>query len=201
MTQRTLLIIEPDEAIAHLFAEVLEEGYAVARASGPRDAVRQLWACGRERFDLVLSAPCTNPYVAPYAWLDHLRTCTTAPIVICSRWPGTAFADHRTRGFAAVLAEPCDLDDLIALVASLCTGREKHAHRKGGDRRSRWTPSRAGRRLDVSPPPPTERLCVTLPGHPVGPNRPGYHRGSHTAVFVSSRRDLMKEEINGQNDG
>jgi hypothetical protein len=28
-------------------------------------AVRHLWAYGRERFDLVLSAPCTNPYVAP----------------------------------------------------------------------------------------------------------------------------------------
>ena len=53
MTRRTLLIVEPDEAIVHLFAEVLEDvGYAVARASGPRDAVRQLWACGRERLCL-----------------------------------------------------------------------------------------------------------------------------------------------------
>ena len=76
MTQRILLIVEPDEAIAHLFAEVLEEeGYAVARASGPRDAVRQLSACGRERFDLVLSASCTNPHVAPYAWLDRHGFC------------------------------------------------------------------------------------------------------------------------------
>ena len=127
MRRGRVLLIEPDEAIARLFAQVLEEdSYTVVRTSGPQDAVRQLCASGRERFDLVLSAPCTNPHVAPYGWLDRLRTCASVPIVICSRWPGTFYADHGARGFAAVLAEPCDLDDLIALVASLCTGAREH---------------------------------------------------------------------------
>jgi DNA-binding response OmpR family regulator len=183
MTQRTLLIVEPDEAIAHLFAEVLEEeGYAVARASGPRVAVRQLSACGRERFDLVLSAPCTNPLVAPYAWLDRLRTRTTAPIVICSRWPGTLYADHGAWGFAAVLAEPCDLDDLIALVASLCTGAREHGRPHEG-RRWRGTLHGAGRTRDASAPPDRASRCDiggTL-------RRPGSLRTSpqfHTLMIV-----------------
>jgi len=43
-----------------------------------------------------------------------------APVVICGRCPEVFYADHRSRGYAAFLEEPFDVQRLINLVAALC---------------------------------------------------------------------------------
>ncbi len=79
-----VLLIEEDAAIAALFAHVLtEDGYALVLAQTGAN-------------------PCRDP-PARYAVLDRLRAATRAPIVICTRHPGALYADHRARGYAAVL--------------------------------------------------------------------------------------------------
>ncbi len=118
-----VLLIESDAAISDLVATVLEdEGYAVEWATTPRDALAALALRGPAGFDLVLSVPFTDPLHDPYAWLDHLRTRTGRPVVICARCPALFYPDHRRRGYAAFLEEPFELQQLIDLVAALCPG-------------------------------------------------------------------------------
>lgn len=119
MAPPTLLLVEPDAAIAQLLALALdEEGYAVETVPAPRDALILLAARGPNAFAAVLSTPCA-PHRAPYTWLSRLRAWTQAPIVICTRNAAGCFADHRARGYAAVVEEPCDLQDIVDAVACL----------------------------------------------------------------------------------
>src|SRR5205823_9286036 len=58
MSQGAVLVIEDDEAIAALLAEVLTaEGYRVTRVAGPGDALALLTLAGPDAFDVVLSRP------------------------------------------------------------------------------------------------------------------------------------------------
>ncbi len=118
-----VLLVESEAVIADLIKTVLQdEGYAVERAATPDDALATLALHGPAAFDLVLSVPFTDPLHDPYAWLDHLRTRTGRPIVICARCPALFYPDHRRRGYAACLEEPFELQQLIDLVAALCPG-------------------------------------------------------------------------------
>lgn len=118
----SVFIIEPDATVAHLLALALsDEGYAVETAPAPYEALALLAVRGPHAFAVVLSAPCAPPR-APYAWLDRLRVWTRAPIVICTRQPAARYAEHRARGFMAVIEEPCELQDIVTVVASLCAG-------------------------------------------------------------------------------
>jgi len=124
-----LLVVEPDPAVAQFLALALrEEGYVVACAASPAEALALLAARGPAAFRTVLSddfrAVLSDDFArgtaAPYAWLDRLRTRTDAPIVICTRDPAATYADHQARGYAAVIEEPCDLDALLGVVTALC---------------------------------------------------------------------------------
>ncbi len=118
------LLVEEDEAVAALFIQVLtEDGYAVERASDPRDALVLCAARGPDAYALVWAQPVANPYHDPqarYAVLDRLRAATQAPIVICTRYPRALYADHREWGYAAVLEQPCDLQEMLDIAATLC---------------------------------------------------------------------------------
>jgi len=117
----TVLLVENDATIVELFATILwDEGYAMERATTPRTALALLTERGPDAFDLVLSVPFTDPVDAPYAWLDRLKGAASAPVVICARCPDVFYADHRSRGYAAFLEEPFDVQRLIDLVAALC---------------------------------------------------------------------------------
>ena len=119
-----VLLVEGDATIAELFATILrDEGYPVERASTPHTALALLAERGPDAFDLVLSVPFTDPADAPYAWLDRLKGAAHAPVVICARCPGVFYADYRRRGYAAFLEEPFDVQNLIDLVAMLCSPR------------------------------------------------------------------------------
>lgn len=114
-----VLIIEPNAAIAQLLTLVLdEEGYGAESVTAPHEALAVLAARGPDAFAVMLSAPCAPPG-APYAWLACLRASTRAAIVICTRHPAALYADHRARGFAAVIEEPCELQDVLDVVACL----------------------------------------------------------------------------------
>ncbi len=118
-----VLLVESDAVIADLLETILkDEGYTVERAATPRGALVALALRGPSAFDLVLSIPFADPLNDPYAWLDHLRTRTQIPIVICARCPALFYPDHRERGYAAFLEEPFELQQLIDLVAALCPG-------------------------------------------------------------------------------
>ena len=120
MSQGAVLVIEDDEAIAALLADVLRaEGYRVTRMVGPGDALALLTAAGPDAFDVVLSQPFSRQRADPDAFLGQLRARTNAPIVICARLPAPVCADNWRRGSASFLAEPLDLADLMALVTSL----------------------------------------------------------------------------------
>jgi len=102
-----LLLVEPDAAIADLVATILtDEGYAVDHAPTPDVARARIGGCGSVAYDLVLSVPYADPFRAPYAWLDRLRSWARVPVVICARHPAALYADHRRRGYAAYLEEP-----------------------------------------------------------------------------------------------
>jgi len=116
-----VLLVENDAIIAELFATILrDEGYAVEWAATPRTALTLLTERGSDAFDLVLSVPFTDSLDAPYTWLDHLKGATHAPVAICARCPEVFYADYRSRGYAAFLEEPFDVQRLIDLVAALC---------------------------------------------------------------------------------
>src|SRR5437879_2902016 len=100
MLQGTVLVIEDDEAIAALLAEVLTaEGYRVMGVDGPRDALALLTVAGPDAVGLVLSRPFSQEQADPYAFLGQLRARTNAPIAICVRVPTLAYADYRRRGY------------------------------------------------------------------------------------------------------
>jgi CheY-like chemotaxis protein len=109
-----VLVIEDDEAIAALLVDVLtEEGYIPTVRTTPDAALALLRSEGCGAFHLVLSNPFAESQACPYAFVEHLRALTAAPIVICSAAPPRRYADYHTRGYAGFLAEPFDLTDLI----------------------------------------------------------------------------------------
>jgi len=155
MAHGAVLIIEPEATIAHLFALILsEEGCAVACAASPDEALALLAARGPAAFRAVLSYDFARSTAAPYAWLDRLRTRTDAPIVICTRDPAVTYADHRARGYAGVLEEPCDLDDVLDAVA-YPRATAPGAHLLRG---SRW--ARGGALMGAVPGRPAARPCA-----------------------------------------
>ena len=121
MGQAAVLVVAQDHAVGQLFTDVLgDKGYTVTCPSTPRDALTLVRAHGPDAFQLILSHPGVQPGQDRYAFLTQLGALTHAPVVICAAAPALQYADYHTRGFAAFLEEPFDLDDLITLAASLC---------------------------------------------------------------------------------
>jgi CheY-like chemotaxis protein len=141
----SILIIEDDEAIAEVVRQVLsDEGYSVERARSLQQARTLLTAPDAVSWDLVLSDAVLASDGDKLSRLNDLRALTRAPIVILSGWPQTLFADYAERGFAAVVAKPFDLDDLVAVV-----------------RQQLSTPTGAGESVG---PEPDVLVVTTLPG-------------------------------------
>ena len=121
MGQAAVLVVAQDHAIGQLFTDVLgDKGYTATCLSSPREALTLVRAHGPDAFQLVLSHHGVQPGQDRYAFLRQLCALTHAPIVICAAAPALQYADYQTRGFAAFLEEPFDLDELITLVAALC---------------------------------------------------------------------------------
>lgn len=112
-----ILIIEDDEATAEVMRQVLaDEGYTVEHAASPRQARALLAAGDAASWDLVISDAVLTGDGDPRAWLNELRVLTVAPVVIVTGWLQALFADYAERGFAAVVAKPFDLDELLGIV-------------------------------------------------------------------------------------
>ncbi len=112
-----ILIIEDDEATAEVMRQVLaDEGYTVEHAASPRQARALLSAGDAASWDLVISDAVLTGDGDPRAWLNELRVLTAAPVVIVTGWLQALFADYAERGFAAVVAKPFDLDELLGIV-------------------------------------------------------------------------------------
>ena len=121
-TRGTVLLVEDDPDIAALIRDALGEvGYRALITRTVADAREALAAF---RVGLVLSdAFHPGPAADPWAALEPLTQAAHAvPAVICSARPAAEYADYAAHGFAAFLAKPFDLDELLALVASLLPG-------------------------------------------------------------------------------
>ena len=120
-TRGTILVVEDNPDIADLLRETLAEaGYRVLPAATP-DAARQILAAFR--VGLVLTDAFHGAPGAPGTIWDDLDPLVglagDAPLVLCSAHDPALYADFAAHGFTAALPKPFDLDDLLALVATL----------------------------------------------------------------------------------
>jgi CheY-like chemotaxis protein len=121
----TLLVVDADPAAQALVrATLAEDGHRAVAAGTVADA---LTAISAFRFDLILAAPGVT---LPDRWaaLDRLRAADAAPVVILAPGATVPFAGYRARGFAGLIAKPCDDDDLsTALRPILAASRSRQA--------------------------------------------------------------------------
>jgi DNA-binding response OmpR family regulator len=123
-TVASVLLIEEDEAISAVTAEILaDDGYRADRAAAPSAALALFARRGPHAYGLVLSDAFTRDRAHAYTWFDQLRTVTAARVVIWSAAPQHVYVDYRAHGLAAFLAKPFDLDELLALLTALVPDR------------------------------------------------------------------------------
>ena len=119
-TRRAILLAEDDPDIADMLSECLRgEGYAVTLATNGTAAVEAL---DTKEFALVLADAFANQGSKANRWVEVeriRRAAGTTPTVICTAHRSQEFSEFAERGFAAVLAKPFDLDDLLTLVHRL----------------------------------------------------------------------------------
>ncbi|HEY8598317.1 MAG TPA: response regulator [Thermomicrobiales bacterium] len=120
IARRAILLAEDDPDIADMISECLQgEGYTVAVAE---HAAAALAALNRRDFALVLTDAFANhgPGIGQWAAVEQIRRAAGAtPTVLCTAHRSQDFSDFAARGFAAILAKPFDLDDLLSLVHRL----------------------------------------------------------------------------------
>lgn len=113
-----LLVVEADPALQLIFQEALAEmGYASTLASSLDHALR---LANQQSFDLIL----TNLFFGtsqkpPEMWAalyPLLALAHPVPVVLCTAW-AVEEIDARQEGFAALVRQPFDLDDLVTTVA------------------------------------------------------------------------------------
>jgi hypothetical protein len=126
MAQASILIIEPEAPIAHLFAQLWEEhGYSVACATSQDEARALLAADGLEAFDVVICYDFADEGPAPYAWLDRLGPWTQAPMLALAGFQPTwwhvapSAADRQRAKAEAPRVPPMPAD--VSLWYSTCT--------------------------------------------------------------------------------
>ena len=120
IARRAILLAEDDPAIADMISECLQgEGYTVAVVES---AAAALAALAGGDFGLVLTDAFANhgPRGGQWAAVEQIRRAADGtPTVICTAHRSQDFSDFAARGFAAILAKPFDLDDLLSLVHRL----------------------------------------------------------------------------------
>jgi CheY-like chemotaxis protein len=110
--RRSILVVDDDEAIRQVIAEVLrEEGYDVVCAENGVQALAEL---GKpEQPDLVL-LDLMMPVMSGWEVLEHLEAkdkLANVPIVVVSAMTAPGVCEH--------LAKPIDLEDLLSTVGRL----------------------------------------------------------------------------------
>jgi DNA-binding NtrC family response regulator len=131
-TRPTILVVEDDDAIAALLFDVLgAAGYRVLTAGTAEDALRILRSF---RIQLLITDALRHEIGADrWSPLDPiLAAAGDAPIILCSAYDPQDYADYATRGCAAFLAKPFDVDALLALVASLLPDNTGRGVAQGG---------------------------------------------------------------------
>ncbi len=119
-SQHKVVLIEDDQDIGALIAELLRgENYGVVHATSVQEGVTAL-AAGE--FDLIITDAFVNHLEPSSKWtqLEQIRDAAQPlPTIICTAHAPTEFTDYADRGFAALLAKPFDLDDLLTLMERL----------------------------------------------------------------------------------
>ena len=115
-----VLLVEEDAAIAAVTAEILTDaGYQMDHVAAPAAALALVAQHGPHADGLVLSDAFDPNHTQAYTWCDRLQTVTAAPVVLWSTAPRQVYADDRVHGAAAVVSTPFDIDELLALLATL----------------------------------------------------------------------------------
>ena len=114
-----ILLADDSPTLAALAAASLRgEGYRVTVAAGLAEAEALLTSA---RFALVLTDPFRlgTSALGTDRWTNLRRLCALAggaPVIICSPYSASEFADYRERGFAPLLRKPFRPEDLLAVV-------------------------------------------------------------------------------------
>ncbi len=109
---RTILVVDDDEAIREVIAEVLrDEGYEVVCASNGVQALRELQKADRP--DMML-LDLMMPVMSGWEVLEELQSnaeLSRVPVVVVSAMSAPGVTEH--------LSKPIDLEDLLSTVARL----------------------------------------------------------------------------------
>ena len=114
----TILVIEDDPDISAIVVEILrDEGFRVVASDRHLDALDLL---ADRRFALILSDSAGRSVVTNdqrWADLDAVRRAAVgSPTIIFTAHTPSAFDGYAERGFAGLIAKPCNLDELLATV-------------------------------------------------------------------------------------
>jgi DNA-binding response OmpR family regulator len=123
MSERTLLIVDDDEAIAHLLSVVFrDEGYGVITARHGAEALEQLEHSTPDAILLDLAMPVMDGRTFYRRLREHASdTVRSTPVLIIS-----AVGARRARrelGAEACMEKPVDLEDLVAEVERLVSAK------------------------------------------------------------------------------
>jgi DNA-binding NtrC family response regulator len=117
---KTIVVIEPDEAISELFRLVFgEEGYDVVSVASLDEAAPVL---SRDDADLIITEAFDQPSCFTFdpAFLTRLkRMAGKTPIILCSIDASTETLRPSDYGLAGNLPKPFPLDKLLTLVQQL----------------------------------------------------------------------------------
>ncbi len=110
--RRSVLIVDDDEAIRQVIAEVLrDEGYDVVCAENGAQALRELY---KENRPDVMLLDLMMPVMSGWEVLEELQasdTLSRIPVVVVSAMSAPGVSEH--------LSKPIDLDDLLTTVERL----------------------------------------------------------------------------------
>ncbi|MBI4320092.1 MAG: hypothetical protein HY675_16495 [Chloroflexi bacterium] len=117
MSGESVLILDPDRAMAELSALVLgEEGYKTRITESREEAIRLL---SSSHFDLIISEAFDQDDVFTFdpTFLQDLRSMSDGiPILLCSIYPSVASVRAGQFGLAEVVPKPYDIDSFLAKV-------------------------------------------------------------------------------------
>ena len=120
--RRTILVVDDDPDIAEVMREMLAaESYRVFVALSI-DAARDILAA--VRVNLVIT-DAFHPGIRGDVWSPLRRLIDAAPgqaFILCSAREAACYADFADYGIAAYLSKPFNIDNLLALVATLTAG-------------------------------------------------------------------------------